>query len=377
MLLTIIVFLIILGVLIFAHELGHFVTARRSGVRAEEFGFGFPPRVFGFYKKAGKWNFVWGKKPVEADDTVYSLNLIPLGGFVKIKGEDGGHIEEQDSFPSKKWFTRIKILAAGVIMNFLLAWLLIWIVMMLGIPESVDNSQNKYPDSKIQIAEVVSGTPAEVAGIQIGDQILKQQTIAGEEVLFTNVEKFQQFVEGHKSQEFELTLKRGSEVVQVSVSPRTEFPDDQGALGVSLVETSLFRYSFFRGLWESLLTVFSLIGAMLAGIYMIIKQLLLGGSVGVEVTGPVGIAVMTKQVTQLGLVYILQFAAILSINLGIINALPIPALDGGRILFILIERFKGSPISQKTEQIFHTVGFMLLIGLMILVTFRDVWKIFS
>jgi regulator of sigma E protease len=145
-------------------------------------------------------------------------------------------------------------------------------------------------------------------------------------------------------------------------------------LGIGFLETALVRYPWYLALWKGLVAVFDLITAMLLALFQILKNLFLGEAARLDVAGPVGIAVLTKQVATLGIVYVLQFAAILSINLGIINALPFPALDGGRILFILIEKIKGSPVSQKTEQLFHTVGFLLLILLMLVVTFKDISK---
>ena len=142
-----------------------------------------------------------------------------------------------------------------------------------------------------------------------------------------------------------------------------------------MAETAIVAYPWYQAIWKGLISVFDLIVLMLSTLGGIIYGLIFGKGVPADLSGPVGIAVLTKQVTTLGLVYVMQFAAILSINLGIINALPIPALDGGRILFILIEKIKGKPVGQKVEQMFHTVGFILLLALMALVTFRDVWKI--
>ncbi|MCX6763869.1 MAG: site-2 protease family protein, partial [Candidatus Moranbacteria bacterium] len=148
----------------------------------------------------------------------------------------------------------------------------------------------------------------------------------------------------------------------------------EGLLGIQFGETVIVSYRWPEAIWRGFTTVLSLIWLMLTTLFGIIKSFLFGQKVAVEIAGPVGIAVLTKQVTTLGLVYVLQFAALLSINLGIINALPIPALDGGRILFVLIEKIKGRPVAQKTENLFHTVGFMLLLGLMLFITFRDVLK---
>lgn len=367
---TIIIFVLIIGVLIFVHELGHFLLARRNGIKAEEFGFGFPPRVFGFYKdNFGKKKFVWGNKEIISKDTVYSVNWIPLGGFVRIKGEDGAGMGENDSFVSKGAWVRIKVLAAGVIMNFILAWFLISIVLMIGAPEPVSDSSNT-PGAKIQISEIFPDSPAEKAGIKIGDEILASQN----GIIFHNISDVQNFINSDKGKEIILKIKKGNKITDLKVVPRINAPEGQGSLGIGMVQTVIKKYPWYSAIWKGFLTFLDLVSAMLVGLYQIIKTLLIGQGGKIDVAGPVGIAVLTKQVASLGLVYVLQFTAILAINLGIINALPFPALDGGRILFIVIEKIKGSPVSSKTEQLFHTVGFILLILLMIFITYRDIIK---
>lgn len=236
--LAILVFIIILGVLIFVHELGHFVTARRNGIKAGEFGFGFPPRIFGvqaLYDEKGvrqKWRIIWGTKDGDDENekedlaeahekhepggTIYSLNWIPLGGFVKIKGEDGGNAKDTDSFASKSAWTRTKVLAAGVIMNFLLAWVLFAIVFALGAPTAVDpNVSGQNLDSvKIQIADVVAGAPAAESGIRTGDQILQLEATDGSKLKPQNIEDVQGFVDGHKGTQVTLFLKEGMKTSQ-------------------------------------------------------------------------------------------------------------------------------------------------------------------
>jgi len=371
--LTAIIFIAILGVLIFVHELGHFVTARRNGVKADEFGFGFPPRLAGFVRdeKTGKFEFVWGNKEIESKHTVYSINWIPLGGFVRIKGEDGNGTKDLDSFASKKAWPRIKILAAGVIMNFIFAWILISIGFMIGAPETIESNDVNIANAKIQISEVLPDSPADKAGIKIGDEILKEN----KQTSFAGVTDVQNYINSNKGKAIDFNVLRGSDIVEIKVVPRENAPAGQGAIGIALAQTVIKRYPVHEALWNGAIVVYNLTIAILLALGGIIMKLFAGNGVGAEVSGPIGIAILTKQVATLGLVYVLQFAALLSINLGIINALPIPALDGGRILFILIEKIKGSPVTQKTEQLFHTIGFVLLMLLMVLVTLRDVLKI--
>lgn len=406
--LTILVFIIILGILIFVHELGHFVMARRNGIKAEEFGFGFPPRAIGiqflegekmekvaeseeidaviegerelivdkktevdvlYHKK--KWRWIFGKRDTEREwenkdqlneGTIYSLNWFPLGGFVKIKGEDGEHANEPDSFVSKSAWVRIKVLAAGVTMNFILAWLVVSLALTIGAPQEVDNARGYAKDLKIQISEVNQGSLAEKMGIKVGDEILQ----------FKTVEDVQSFIGSNAGKEITLNIKRGNTLLDLKGVPQFDESVGRGLLGVGLVQTAIVSYPWYQALVEGIIVTWRMVEMVFITFYEVIKGLIVGQHVAVEVAGPVGIVYFTKQVTELGFVYILQFIAILSVNLGIINILPFPALDGGRILFILIEKVKGRPVSAKLEQAIHTVGFVLLITLMLFVTFRDV-----
>ena len=374
---TVLIFIIILGLLVFVHELGHFLVARRNGVMAEEFGFGFPPRIFGLYKtKNGKRKLMWGSKDVESTDTIYSLNWIPLGGFVKIMGEDGEEKKDPKSFASKSPFTRTRILAAGVAMNFLLAAVLLSIGYFVGIPQAVDDAASgNLKNEKIQIIETIPGSPAEQMGIQVGDQIVGASVGSDRIVDFKTVEEVQNFINAKKGQEIKLDVKRGNETLALSGTPRTDFPASEGALGISLVKTAEVSYPWYEAIWRGAKTTVDLAGMIIVAFGNLLWKLITGHSVGMDVSGPVGIAVLTGQVAKLGFIYILQFTALLSVNLAIINILPIPALDGGRILFILIEKIKGKAVSQKFEARAHNIGFALLITLMVVVTFRDVARL--
>jgi regulator of sigma E protease len=433
--LAVLVFIVILGVLIFVHELGHFLTAKRNGIRADEFGFGFPPRIFGIQFLSGKerqkireiekieietvdiknssgeilketiteeiseknitvpvkkWRWIWGNK--DGDDTqekkdlgeahekhflggtVYSLNWIMLGGFVKIKGENGGNKNDPDSFSGKSAWVRIEVLAAGVLMNFFLAWILISLALWMGAPEAV-NSSTANANSKILVSDVVAETPANIAGLKTGDEILKTQTNGEETIRIENIKSFQDYIGANLGNKINLDIKRGNKEISINIVPRINAPEGQGALGITLAETSIVKYPWYKAVWMGLTTTLNLIWMILVALVDIIRNLFLGKGVGADVAGPVGIAYLTKEVTGLGLVYVMQFAALLSINLGIINILPFPALDGGRILFVLIEKIKGRPVSAKLEQSFHTIGFILLIILLVLITFKDVFRL--
>lgn len=377
MLFTILMLAIILGVLVLVHELGHFLTAKKLGVAAEEFGFGFPPRIVGFYRKAdGKRKWIFGNAEIEEEvkkrkETVYSLNWIPLGGFVKIKGEDGGEENSADSFSSQAVWKRFLILSAGVTMNFILAIFLFFLAFYLGVPEAVDDD-HQGENAKVQIVQVASKSPADGAGIQMGDEMLALKTAEGTEEQIASVEKFQSLVKANAGQEIILKLKNSQGEKQVQIKIRETAPQGEGLLGVVLAKTVVARYGFFEA-WK--LAGESFLGVVWA-ILVFLKDLMVGifsssKSVSSDVTGPVGIAVMTGQVAQMGLANIFQFMALLSINLGVINFLPLPALDGGRVFFLLIEKIKGSPVSRKIEGYVHTLGFAFLLGVMVLVTVKD------
>jgi len=370
MILTIIVFVIILGLLIFVHEFGHFMSSRKLGVKVEEFGFGFPPRIFGIYqKKDGSWKRVIGNKELEkGQNTVYSLNWLPLGGFCKIKGEEVEKIQDKDSFAIQPAWKRIIILSAGVFMNFVLAIILLTIGFKIGLPQAVEEGDSAR-DLKIQIAQVSKDSPAESSGLAIGDQIV---TLNGEE--FIEIEDLQDKIKLESGKEIDLKIKRGNEDLDVKVIPRNDPPEGEGALGVALAKTGIVSYPLFQSIWMGITTTFTIIVAILFAFYDIIHNLIIQKPILAEFAGPVGIAVLTGQVTRMGFVYILQFAAVLSINLGILNILPFPALDGGRILFLLIEKIRGKKVSQKIENTIHTVGFFLLILLLVVVTFKDIFK---
>lgn len=351
MLTTLIIFILIIGLLIFVHEFGHFISAKKAGLLVEEFGFGFPPRLFG----------------IKRGETVYSINLIPLGGFVKILGENGEDKDNPKSFASKPVWVRAVILTAGVAMNFLLTVLLLSIGFKIGLPQVIDSQGGEVREEKIQVAFVNKNSPAQEIGINIGDEILE---INGQPE--DTPEKVQKIIKENRGQEIVLEIKRGDKVMEKRVTPRENPPEDEGPLGIAIVKTGIVAYPWYTAIWKGVVSTFSLTLAIIFAFYTIIKNLILGLPTMAEFAGPVGIAVMTGRVAKMGFSYLLQFVALLSINLAIINILPFPALDGGRLFFLVIEKIRNKKVSQKVENFVHMIGFALLIGLMIFVTFRDV-----
>lgn len=374
MLLTIIIFLIVLSVLVLAHEWGHFMTARKFGVKAEEFGLGFPPRALGFYKNnLGQWKYVFGGKEVtDCPKTVYSLNWLPLGGFVKIKGENGEGENEPDSFASRPVWQRAIMLSAGVVMNIILAMALIIAGFMVGLPQALDSSidaRAQVSDRKIQIVQVIKGSPAEQADLKIGDTI-----ISIDNNKFLNFEELQNYVNSKIGLELNYKIERGQDSIDKKIAPVLMPETDKGGVGVALSETGIVRYPWYLAAWEGFKTTFILIWVIILAFYELIKGLIVGQGVSVDLAGPVGIATITGQVARLGFVYLMQFTALLSINLAVINFFPFPALDGGRFLFLIIEKIKRKPVRREIENVIHNIGFALLMILVLVVTFRDVAK---
>ncbi len=367
--LTIIIFVVILGLLVFVHEFGHFITARWNGIKVDEFGFGFPPRIGGFVKDSvtGKYRFILGDKDERSEHTIYSINWIPLGGFVRIEGEDGGHADDPNSFVNKPACVRVLVLAAGVLMNFFLAWILFSVVFGLGLPQPIDDAdRHLYPDARVQIVDVRRDSPASAMGLQPGDAI-----VAIEGVKVDGLQSVSDIISANKGREIAVEVDRFGKDMTLRGTPRMESPQGEGALGISFSETATVSYPWHEAILHGAQATYTVTVSILEAFGQMIASLFGAPKVPIDVTGPVGIVYMTKQMSDLGIAYLLQFAALLSINLGIINILPIPALDGGRILFVLIEKLKGSPVSRKIEGMIHQVGFILLLLLMLFVTIRD------
>lgn len=362
MLVTILLFIAILGTLILVHEFGHFIMAKRAKTRVEEFGIGFPPRIFG----------------IKRGETIYSINLFPIGGFVKIFGEDGENRRNTKSFASKSIFVRSVIIAAGVMMNILLAVMLLTFGHIIGMPQVLeeDSENAQARDIVVRIADVSVNSPAKEAGFQAGD-IIYTIGSGGEEIsAVKHIADIQDFTLRHSGEIITFSLNRGSEIVKTQVIARNNPPYGQGPIGFSMLRTGQIAYPFYLAPFKGIESTALLALATLKSFGVIITEFVNTGELLGDLAGPVGIAVITGQVQKMGFVFLLQFIALISINLAIINVLPFPALDGGRLLFLLIERVKGSPVKQKYEKIAHATGFAILMVLMILVTVRDIGKFF-
>ncbi len=361
--LTTLIFIIVLGILVFVHEFGHFIMAKRAGMKVEEFGFGFPPRLFGLKK----------------GETTYSINWIPFGGFVKIFGEDGEGYEIKDprSFASAKSGTKALVIVAGVLMNLFFAILLLSIGNAVGLRVGLtdDSMVKTAKDIKVQIVQISANSPAEKANLKVLDEVVGFKLDNKITSVYT-VSDVQGFVNKNLGRDLIVLLRDGNNIIEKKIVPRSNPPPGEGALGISLAATGIVRYSILSAIKHGFTDAFNVLVYTFVGYETIIKNIFQTGHPGVELSGPIGIAVITGKAARLGFTYLMQFTALISINLAVLNIIPFPALDGGRLLFVIIEKIKRRPVSRKVENIVNSIGFALLIMLMIYVTTKDIIKFF-
>ena len=354
-----IAFLSLIG-LIILHEFGHFILAKKFGVKVEEFGIFLPPRLIG--KKIG--------------ETTYSLNLLPFGAFVKLYGEVDQEKKEYWAFTQKPIWQRVLIVIGGVVSFWIISAILLSIVMGLGAPTAISDEENEaLIDPKVQIAQVAANSPAEIAGIKPGDTI-KEFRIKNLEFRIDKVKEVQELTEKYKGEEVTLMIERGKEIFEVSLVPRVSPPEGEGAMGVALVRTAIKSYPWYEAPFRGILATGNLTIAVIQGWAQALGNVVRGLPSGVQLMGPVGIFGLFTQVSQLGVNYFLQFIAIISIYIALFNILPIPAVDGGKLLFLGIEAVRRRPVSQKIEQNITAIFFALLIALMIWVTIKDIARLF-
>lgn len=340
----------ILSLLMLVHEFGHFVTARRAGIVVQEFGFGLPPRLVG----------------IQRNGIIYSLNLIPFGAFVKMLGEEDPRAP--GSFASKGLLTRAIVLAAGAGMNFLLAVVVFAIGYMVGWPTLRE-------DLPAQVGMVAQNSPAQMAGIQPGDEIV---TFNGQEV--RGMQPFRQLTQQHLGQEVTLGIKRGQQDVQVSLVPREHPPEGEGSLGVSLSPPiRLTQFPPHEALWQGLVLALRVVTLTLSAPIMFFQ-----GQLSADAVRPIGLPGMAQVASQAvdftgetGWWYpIFWVVGAFSAGLSVANLLPLPALDGGRLLFVVIEALRGRRIAPEREAAIHFVGLVVLLALMILISVNDLrWPI--
>lgn len=361
MLVTIIAFVLILSLLVIIHELGHFLVAKKLGIKVEEFGIGFPPRAFG--KKIG--------------ETVYSINWLPVGGFVKLYGEDdagGGKISSQKSgtqksgedekraYYARPLWQRMIVVTAGVIMNFLLAIVLIsFLFTTQGVP---------LPSEHIIISEVVNNSPAAVAGIKEGDHVI---SINGKEIKDTAA--FISLTKQEKGHEVSLKMARDGQEYTTKLTPRINAPKNEGAMGVAITNIQIKKYAWYEAPIYGTMEAAKFSWMILAGLGTMVFDLATHGTQPQGVAGPIGVAQLTGEAVKAGAFAVLWFISLLSLNLAVLNILPIPALDGGRFFFMIIELLTGKKVSPKYEAYAHGIGLVLLLGLMAVITLLDVTRL--
>jgi regulator of sigma E protease len=339
-------FVVVFSLLIFAHELGHFAAAKLCGVRVDEFGFGYPPRLI----KLGQWR-----------ETTISLNALPIGGFVRMS-EDDPSVE--GSLASKGRATRFLVLVAGSLMNVVLALVLFSVTFMMGTPTPFEG-----PGAGVYY--VAPQSPANQAGLRAGDTIV---SIAGQEIL--QVEQAVEVIKAHLGQPIHIVVRRdGKELPPMEVTPRVNPPANEGALGVALdLPLATKSYPIWQAVPMGIRTTFNAVRAMYEGILGVI----FGRQEPFQVTGPIGIYSMTREAAKTGLSRLVEFTAFLSLNLFLVNLLPLPALDGGRVIFVILEWVRGGrKIAPEKEGAVHAIGMLLLIGLMVAITVMDYMRYFG
>lgn len=379
---SIIIFIVIILVLVVSHEFGHFIVAKMNKIRVDEFSFGFPPKI-------------WGKK---IGETTYNLNALPFGGYVKIYGEnldeadfvEVGFLdkdktpekveEESRSLAYKPKYIQALVLVAGVVMNFLVAWLLLSVGFMSGLPSSVGMAPSGtiVENQALTITSVLSGSPAEISGIKTGDKIISLDTPTDStKLLSSNLgpETVQTFVKNHNGQEINVSLVRGKEPINIKVTPKINKTGDSVMIGISMDTIGTLKLPIHRAVWEGLKLTSDLTVGTAVGFYKLISSAVIGKGDMSAVTGPIGIVGVVGDAAKFGFIYLLSFTALISVNLAVINLLPFPALDGGRLLFLLIEKIKGSRIKPQIANWANMIGFGLLMLLMVFITYHDIVKL--
>ena len=347
--LSVITFLAVLSVLVLVHEFGHFIVAKKNGIRVEKFSFGFGPKLFGIKK----------------GDTEYLVSAIPMGGYIKMAGDEPGENlkNERWEFLSRSVFVRFQVIVAGPVLNYILAFLLFSVIFMYGSPTLTTD-----------VGGLLKDYPAEKSGILAGDTIL---TVNGTPVNYW--EDMTAAIRAHRDGPLQLTIERAGVVIEKEVTPKVRMTKDIFGMETRIALVGIspsqrienVRYGFFDAMWMGGRKLLQLTGMTYKAIWlMLIGRLSLKESV----TGPIGIFVITGQAAKMGFVYILHLMGILSASLAIFNLLPIPVLDGGHIIFLALEKLRGKPLSMKAQETIANVGITLLIMLTIFIFYSDIIK---
>lgn len=352
--LTAIIFLLVLSVLVFVHELGHFLFAKLFKVRVDEFAIGFPPKLFSFKK----------------GETTYALNALPLGGYVKIHGENPEDVDDKGdkrNFQNINFVKQITILSAGVVFNILFAWILMSSTLLIGTSKvALDGVDEKYVqgERKVIIHQVLKDSPADIAGIKEGDRVL---FVNGSST--TDIKQVQESIK-NAPLTFNLVLFKNNATSSVKVEKL-----DNNTIGVGLAETAIVRMGVFSSLYYGAQATYSLTTQIFGGVITFFGKLFTGQGTWDEVSGPVGIAKAVGSSSQEGFASLLFITILISISLAAMNILPFPALDGGRIVISFIEGVLRKKLPIKFVNTLNALGFILLLTLMLVVTVKDIFKI--
>ena len=365
---TFILFFAVLFVLILVHEWGHFIVAKKTGMRVDEFGIGFPPKLFGIKK----------------GETTYTFNVLPIGGFVRIWGEnydedDAGlsAAEKARAFGARPKWAQALVLIAGVTMNVIFAWILLTAALMIGVPAAADEN-NPTDDTWLTIMSVLPDSPADSAGIPIGAKVTSLSA-GSDELVLPSPTSFQEFIISHGTEAVTVNYDKGSESFAAVMEPQSGVvseDENRPAIGVSLSYTQITKEPFHRAVYLGAVATVDSTVAIAKGLSGLLAKTVTGTADFSQVAGPIGIAGLVGDAAEFGLTSLMLFTAMISLNLAVINLLPIPALDGGRLVFVAIEAITKKEIPPVWAMRVNIFGFGLLMLLMILVTYGDITKLF-
>ncbi len=364
---SIIIFFLVLFVLILVHEWGHYITAKKTGMRVDEFGIGFPPKLFGIKK----------------GETEYTFNALPIGGFVRIFGENPEALldEEQSdkdrSFGSRPLWAQAVVLVAGVTMNVIFAWFLFVITFMIGVPTAVEES-TASDEAVLYVSGVLASSPLS-GQIPPGSEIVSLASSQGE-LMAPSPSQFSEFIQNSADEEVEITYKSNEVESTISVQPVSgliEGDQEKAAVGVALAYVETRNYSFLESLVAASSATYNGLINITVGLGTLLANTFMGTADFSQVAGPVGIVGMVGDAAAFGLTALLTFTAMISLNLAVINLLPIPALDGGRLVFVAYEAITSKKLNPVWVGRMNLIGFVLLMALMIAVTYSDVLRIIN
>lgn len=365
---TVLVFIAVISILIIVHELGHLLAAKWAGIYADEFAIGMGPKLFTF------WN---------DGETSYTIRLFPIGGFVRMQGEDGITLNDtglnpERSFMNKSVFVRAVVLVAGIAMNALLGMILIAVVLFqLGEPISTP---------ALEIVDLTENSPAQET-LEINTAVIAYAyPVGSERTPIVDTDTFVAFIDEHKGEELELYIITQEDIDNQAltgmarpITPRTVFPEGEGPLGIAFVEVPIVSYQHVPLLeipTKTITTSFELVTLMITTLKDMLVELFTQGTIPDDIAGVAGIAKLSGEIAREGFFQLLQFMALISLNLSIVNILPFPALDGGRLVFVIIEGLTGKRVSPKYEGWIHAIGFIILLGFMGYITYLDILRFY-